>query len=136
MSNDGPTEYGHGMILDILYSPIGNFSNGGVSSRCQQVTVTRVVKRTGQPGPGAMLPVPRECRVFAPTDERPEAVLVVRRIGEETVLHVSPWTAGGPGQAMMGGCYVAASDSRWSELIRELLGHGFYGALALHDRWE
>lgn len=37
---------------------------------------------------------------------------------------------------MMGGNYAASSDSRFSELAAELLGHPFYGALAIHDRRE
>ena len=37
---------------------------------------------------------------------------------------------------MMGGNYAATSDSRFSNAIRSLLGHDFYGAVAIHDRVE
>ncbi len=37
---------------------------------------------------------------------------------------------------MMGGCYVASSDSRFHELIKKTFGIDFYGAIALHDRTE
>ena len=44
------------------------------------------------------------------------------------------WVADGIG--MMGGNYAATSDSRWTEAIEKILGHGFYGAVAIHDRFE
>jgi hypothetical protein len=37
---------------------------------------------------------------------------------------------------MMGGNYAATSDSRFSDKIEEMLGHGFYGAVPIHDRVE
>lgn len=37
---------------------------------------------------------------------------------------------------MMGGCYVSTSDSRFSRAVEDLLGHRFYGAVPLHDRFE
>ncbi len=38
--------------------------------------------------------------------------------------------------SMMGGNYGASSDSRFAEKIEEILGHRFYGAVAIHDRVE
>ena len=37
---------------------------------------------------------------------------------------------------MDGGNFAASSDSRFSQACRELLGHHFYGAVAIHDRVE
>jgi hypothetical protein len=37
---------------------------------------------------------------------------------------------------MMGGCYVGASDGRFSEAVEEIVGARFYGAVPLHDRFE
>lgn len=37
---------------------------------------------------------------------------------------------------MFGGNYAATCDSRLSEAIEKLLGHRFYGAVAIHDRVE
>jgi len=37
---------------------------------------------------------------------------------------------------MMGGNFAYTSDSRFSEACERLLGHSFYGAVAVHDRWE
>jgi hypothetical protein len=37
---------------------------------------------------------------------------------------------------MDGGNFAATSDSRFNEACRKLLGHDFYGAVAIHDRVE
>lgn len=37
---------------------------------------------------------------------------------------------------MMGGNYAATPDSRFSEACAALLGHTFYGAVPIHDRYE
>ena len=37
---------------------------------------------------------------------------------------------------MMGGAYATTSDHRLQEMCITRLGHSFYGAIALHDRWE
>lgn len=40
------------------------------------------------------------------------------------------------GRFMAGGNYAATSDSRVTDIISAMLGHRFYGALAVHDRYE
>jgi hypothetical protein len=37
---------------------------------------------------------------------------------------------------MSGGAFIHTSDSRFGELIEKLTGARFYGAVALHDRYE
>ena len=85
-------------------------SNGGVSSRVDELTVINVS------GPSE------------PTPEQPAAILV-NRDGHFYVEPEGPRPTGSVGP-MMGGCYVATSDSRWSRAV------GFYGAVSLHDRFE
>lgn len=41
-----------------------------------------------------------------------------------------------PGHFMMGGNFGGTSDSRFSQTCERLLGHRFYGAVAIHDRQE
>lgn len=41
-----------------------------------------------------------------------------------------------PGHAMMGGNYGGTSDSRFCDKCEILLGHRFYGVVAIHDRYE
>tara|TARA_R100000231_G_scaffold49082_1_gene41962 strand:- start:107 stop:436 length:330 start_codon:yes stop_codon:yes gene_type:complete len=50
-------------------------------------------------------------------------------------LHIKPaWNE--DEHTMDGGNFAASSDSRFSQACRELLGHHFYGAVAIHDRVE
>jgi hypothetical protein len=134
----GPDAFQRGMVLDIYRCTARpDCSNSGVSAAADHVTVTGVVELLGPEHP-APVPVPPECRVFAPTLTRPEALLVVRKFSGGILLHVVPKPKPGElvGRFMMGGCYVGTSDSRWSRLMDFLQGHPFYGALALHDRVE
>lgn len=52
--------------------------------------------------------------------------------------YVDHWRALSPGGAgpMAGGAFVHTSDSRFSRAVEDVVGHRFYGAVALHDRWE
>lgn len=128
--------YTHGMTVDIFQAPTGNFSNGGVSTRVHHLTVIQVMDLTLPVG-ARLSPVPVGCRVFSPREGHPAATLMVRRRGGEVLLHVVPVLPDRePTRAMMGGCYVATSDSRWARLLESLLGHGFYGAVPLHDRYK
>jgi hypothetical protein len=89
-----------------------------------------------------------------PTDDAPAVLLVENAMG--TVRIVPAVEVTGPGAAveyhgkwgplladgdktigpMMGGSYVGTSDSRFREAVEKLLGHGFYGAVPFHDRFE
>lgn len=74
---------------------------------------------------------------FEPSKEYPAASLIAEKHFQYPTVRVVPlelleqnaW-------AMMGGSYVATSDSRFNEAIERLTGHTFYGAVALHDRTE
>ena len=72
---------------------------------------------------------------FEPSKEYPAAQLLphmnnsIVRVVPQELLDAGAW-------AMMGGSYVATSDSRFSEKIEKLTGKRFYGAVALHDRTE
>ena len=37
---------------------------------------------------------------------------------------------------MAGGNFAATSDSRFSQMIEDITGHRFYGAIPIHDRYE
>ena len=69
---------------------------------------------------------------FEPSDHYPAAQL---KKGPFNSLHIKPaWNE--DEHTMDGGNFAASSDSRFSEACRELLGHHFYGAVAIHDRVE
>ena len=78
---------------------------------------------------------------FDPTPDRPAVLLeahvpgCVRIVeaGPDGKVAKKPWACG----PMFGGNYAATSDSRFGEKIRFLLGGAkFYGAVAIHDRYE
>lgn len=115
-----------GLIAEIHRSNIGDCSNGGISGRAHAVCLVNVS------GP------------FDPDDERYPAAMLVDGNLPGTIKVVpavlgddDEWVEqrGGVGP-MMGGCYVATSDSRFSQACEEFLGHRFYGAVPLHDRFE
>ena len=69
---------------------------------------------------------------FEPSDLYPAAKL---KKGPFNSLHIKPaWNE--DEHTMDGGNFAATSDSRFSDACRELLGHHFYGAVAIHDRVE
>jgi len=72
---------------------------------------------------------------FDPSDEYPAAQLVKQTFHFGSSVKVIPEECKGK-QTQMGGNYAATSDSRFSEAIESRLGHGFYGAVPIHDRVE
>lgn len=118
-----------GLIAEIYKSDLGDCSNDGLSGSHTQVTIVNV------DGP------------FKPTPERPAVMLVQGNVaGTVKVVPAALATADGEylplvrdGDKtvgpMMGGCYVSG-DSRFTEAVERLLGHRFYGAVPLHDRFE
>lgn len=108
-----------GITVEVYSSQLGTFANGGLSDRCKQAVLIL-------PGGGPV----------KPTFDRP-GIEIVTGSTYGTVKAVPIDTPGdkavGP---MMGGNYVATSDSRFSAEVERVLGERFYGAVALHDRWE
>jgi hypothetical protein len=91
-------------------------TNGGISTKYDEVCIVNVE------GP------------FEPDEKRPAVMLCKGPVESLNIVPVAlvelgKWT-------MMGGNYVATSDSRFSEACAKLLGHRFYGAVPLHDLVE
>jgi hypothetical protein len=121
-----------GVVLSIYKASGRSFSNYGISEFCDEVVCVNV------PGPSE------------PSDERPAVFLVAGDVaGTVKVVPVVEWgrSLGARGAyvlaqpegtvgPVMGGCYVGTSDSRFVEAVEALLGHDFYGAVPLHDRFE
>ena len=96
---------------------LGDCTNGGASGRFDTLYVGH----------------PSGCFEVDESDER------LFRVGANAFGHPilipenPPRKAIGP---MMGGNYAASSDSRFGEAIRAATGRDFYGAVAIHDRFE
>ena len=95
---------------------LGDCTNGGISSRCGQVTVVGI----------------EGAESHEPTDEAPAVKLVTRTFGSKTIVHAEPVEPVSQGHVgwMAGGNFIATCDSRFSKAT------DFYGAVSLHDRSE
>ena len=109
-----------GLIVEVMRAADGyDATNGGLSGRHRQLTVVNVT------GP------------FEPMGDRPAFALLDGAGGSRRLVPVlydgrnwqvvQPEGMVGP---MMGGNFAHTSDSRFREAV------GFYGAVAVHDRYE
>jgi hypothetical protein len=82
---------------------------------------------------------------FEPTEDAPPVMLVPGNVPYSA--KVVPAVMDQPGEwsplnpcekvgPMMGGTYVATSDSRFGDAVRALVGGASVGAVPLHDRFE
>lgn len=92
----------------------GDCTNGGMSSKVTRVTIVNC------DGP------------FEPCDDAPAAHLESHVAGCVRLRFEQDKGK----QVMMGGNFVHTCDSRFRQKIEKLLGHSFYGAVAIHDRVE
>lgn len=110
-----------GILVDIYKSRGQSYANGGVSDQCNQV----VLLLSG--GGGFMDPDKADAVVKIVPGNRPKTI--------KAIVVKGPGESGGAGP-MMGGSYIASSDSRFSAECQRVLGAPFYGAVPLHDRFE
>ncbi len=109
-----------GITLEVLKGKYES-TNGGLSSKVTEIT---------------LVGIGRDSEVFEATDKAPAFMLEMHVRGclrlvpvgdPRTSTHIGP---------MFGGNYAAASDSRFRQACEKLLGTPFYGAVAIHDRFE
>lgn len=114
------TSYAHakGLPCSVYRDASGSdCSLNGVSARFARVTLIGVA--IDREGGG----------VFEPTDMAPAVVLTQSAGMRPSAPHARPWEVRGK-WAMMGGAYIATSDSRFVRAT------GVHGAIRLHDRVE
>lgn len=115
-----------GLVVEVYRNNLSDCTNGGIS-RAAQLTLVNVKG-------------PFEARASAP------AAMLVYGLGRNSTQTVriipaafeafkNRWKED-PRWWMMGGNYAASSDSRFVDAVESLLGHYFYGAVAIHDRCE
>jgi hypothetical protein len=113
-----------GLIVQVYRGARGSdCTMGGISSQATELCLVNVS------GP------------FKPRDGVPAAMLGTGRMFGR--LRIVPAVKNDAGEwvedsrcLMMGGNYAATSDSRFSDACAKLLGQSFYGAVAIHDRYE
>lgn len=105
-----------GLPLDIYRNAYGDCTNGGASAKVKTITIVNIDGpfEAGPESPAFRLESHvRGCLRLVPVDA-PKGMI-------------------GP---MMGGNYAATSDGRFGAACAKLLGHTFYGAVPIHDRYE
>lgn len=122
----------------------GDCSLNGISSTHTRLTVIGYTR----PGQKAVLPLARGSRVFAPTEDAPAVAIATRRcssffgaVDASGLVDIVPILDDGSGTytarpGMEGGNYADLSDSRLTDLVSDLVGWRFHGAVAIHDRFE
>lgn len=124
-----------GLNVNVFRDSLGDCTNGGVSSKVDRLCVVNI-DGTAVPSPDCS-PVILESHgrgivrlVPAVPAELPDVV----RLGVDYYKN-GAWARDGR-WLMFGGNYAATSDSRFTEAAERLLGHRWYGAVAIHDRYE
>lgn len=108
-----------GLICEVYSAKSSrDYSNGGISSRCHEVTIV---------GPG----IPE---IFEVTPERPAVRIVRRQLARGEYVHLEPLEPPPEGHTpyMAGGSFAYTCDSRFSKLVCQY-------PVSLHDRtdtWE
>lgn len=108
-----------GLIAEILKEKDSNSdcSLNGISNRFKSVCIVNA------DGP------------FEPTEDIP-GVEIIKGYGSKNTVRAVPLEIPKGRHSQFGGCFIATSDSRFTELIENITGQDFYGAVALHDRLE
>lgn len=129
-----------GLTFTVYRASGEDYSAGGVTSWADNVTLVGHFLD----GEKTVTPLEAGSQVFPARFERPPVALHVRRMGKRRVPSLVPVTwdreegvyrVPAP-SFMFGGNYAALVDSKVSDLLHERTGVGFYGALAVHDRFE
>lgn len=115
-----------GLNIYVYRHPGKDCTNGGISASHAVLTVVNI------PGP------------FEPTDERPPVLLVEGPCRTAVIVPAVPgptgagWLPGGAGMVgpMSGGNYANTDDGRFVDAVERIVGHHFYGAVPVHDRFE
>lgn len=115
-----------GLLIEVFRNPLGDCTGGGISGTHTTLCLVNVS------GP------------FSPTEYAPPAILESHTKG---CLRIAPAYAHHDANGfveyrtvplwwMSGGNFGSTSDGRFGEACEKLLGHRFYGAVAIHDRTE
>lgn len=112
-----------GLVVSVYKNPLGDCTNGGISSRDTQLLLINVE------GPTDNDHTEYQKAVLIPGNGRGLVKIVPARRVE------AGWTKE-EGWFMMGGNYAATSDSRFHDAVRMVTGGQSYGAVPIHDRKE
>ncbi|MFS3130657.1 hypothetical protein ACLM5J_19805 [Nocardioides sp. Bht2] len=141
------TSQHRGLKLHVARATLGDCTNRGVSATAQTLTLVGWTgwNRSGEFDVTNVVELDKLSQVFSPDGDSPAVALRLRRdsFGAGCTAHLVPVRSDGtptgrlfPASAAMAGGNFASGDSRFSDLLAMVLGHRFYGAVAIHDRFE
>ena len=111
-----------GLIVSVYRNAVGyDCTNGGISSRFTELCIMNIE------GP------------FDPNEKRFPALLVPNVCKTVKIVPAHQDAKGNwieNKSPMFGGNFASTSDSRFHQHIEKMLGHTFYGAVPIHDRFE
>lgn len=107
-----------GLRASIYRSNIGKCANGGISDKHNEVVIVNAE------GPAN------------PTKDAPAVAIARNSMGNPIIVPAAKEGTQGMAGPMMGGCFIATSDSRFREAIKRVTGQDVYGAIPFHDRFE
>lgn len=115
-----------GLTVYVYRNSLGDCTNHGISEHAKSLCLVNV------PGP------------FEPKEDYPAAMLVAWQpfgpsrpmVKIVPAVQVAGKWEPKPGWSMFGGNYAATSDGRFHDACQELTGQEYYGAVAIHDRFE
>ncbi len=109
------------MLVHVFRHPLGDCTNGGVSSQYDTLFLVNVRDGVDKAPPR-----------YAPARLEPGNVP-----GTVKIVPADPETGEAlPGWWMMGGNFAHTSDSRFAEAVAKISGRRHYGAVPIHDRQE
>lgn len=126
-----------GLTLSVYRWAGPDCTAGGVSSRFDKVTLVGFYRDQDK----IVTPLPEHSQVHAATETTPAVALHLRTNLGMSLVPVEFDPAVGSYVVssrwyMAGGNYAATCDSRFYDAIEAQTGQRFYGAIAVHDRYE
>lgn len=122
------------LTVYVLRHPLGDFTAGGPSARHDQIIVVNAN------GPGYIerqaVECPSKAFMLVPNPFNTVALVRAENLGTVDRPEWAPLRKDGHVGPMAGGNFAHTSDSRFGEKCREIIGRSFYGAVAIHDRFE
>lgn len=133
-----------GLELSVARSARGDFTMGGISRFADVLTLVGFLLVDAGMPMRLVTALTEDARKVEPTTERPAVAIEIREIlGQPTQLAVQSvtWSAADDryvveDRGRPGGNYASWSDSRVGDNLRLHYPPGFYGGLAIHDRFD
>lgn len=119
-------ENNKGLHASVFRCALGDCTNNGKSKYAKNICIVNLSEILGY-----------DCDIFDADEDAPAFKLVAGNLrGTVKLVPVGDEREGKGAGPMFGGNYAATSDGRFGKACRKIVGGEFYGAVAIHDRFE